>query len=182
MFFRLRQKRRDLENARRLYEAIVVQARTTSFYVEGGVPDTLDGRFEMIVLHTYLVVKRLMRDGENTSRLGQYVFDTMVIDMDRSLREMGVGDLSVGRKMKAMGEAYYGRSRAYDQCIEADDESLAIALERNVFGSLAQNSGLHITMAADLAEYCKDTLKGLDNQNTKELEQGMVKFLSFPRD
>lgn len=179
MFARARQKRREQEIARRLYTAIVTQARTPSFYAVGGVPDTMDGRFEMIVLHTYLAVKRLMAGNDETRRLGQYVFDTMVTDMDRSLREMGVGDLSVGRKVKAMAEAYYGRSQAYDAALEAGGAALAEALERNVFGTMPEDRSSEGARIDDLANYVRAAVQELDQQSEAELAQGAIRFVEF---
>jgi cytochrome b pre-mRNA-processing protein 3 len=98
--------------ADRLYGAAVAQARNPAFYVECRVPDTLDGRFDLIVLHLCLLIRRLRREGETGATLAQALFDTTFDDMDRSLREMGVGDLGVGRRVKAMASAFYGRATA----------------------------------------------------------------------
>jgi len=122
--------------APRLYLEIVEQARRTEFYETLGVPDTLDGRFEMIVLHMFLIVRRLRGLGENGAKIGQALFDAMFADMDRNLREMGVGDLGVGRRVKKMAERFYGSVQAYDRGLEADaDEELQAALGRNVFAA-----------------------------------------------
>ena len=147
MFVFSRQKRREREIARRLYDQVVGQARSPSFYVDGGVPDTVDGRFEMVLLHAYLVIGRLMAGEDAAQRIAQYLFDTMITDMDRSLREMGIGDLSVGRKVKAMAEAYYGRSRAYDSALATSDADLSSALRRNVFGTTPSGSETLSSMA-----------------------------------
>ena len=146
MFASLRRKKAESETALRLYEQVVTAARSPAFYTNGGVPDTVDGRFEMLILHTYLVVGRLMPGGDVSQRIAQYLFDTMITDMDRSLREMGVGDLSVGRKVKAMAEAYYGRSQAYDAALEADEVQLADAIRRNVFGTLPAGGNSQVSI------------------------------------
>ena len=99
-----------------LYGAVVAQARQVVFYRDLGVPDTVDGRFELIVLHMVLLLRRLNREGDDGAALRQALFDVLLDDMDRSLREMGVGDLGVGRRVKAMGKAFYGR--------DADDGGL----------------------------------------------------------
>src|SRR5579885_2019728 len=96
-----------------LYRAVVAQARAPAFYVAYGVPDTLDGRFDLIALHMFLVLHRLKSDTD-ASTVSQALFDIMFDDMDRSLREMGVGDLGVGRRVRAMAEALYGRMAAYE--------------------------------------------------------------------
>lgn len=105
------------------------------FYRDCGVPDTVDGRFDLIVLHTYIVLDRLRAEGEAGRKLSQQLFDTLFDDMDRSLREMGVGDLSVGKHVKRMASGFYGRMKAYDEARAAGDEALAEALRRNVYGA-----------------------------------------------
>ena len=124
-----------------LYRRLVDRAREPVFYALCGVPDTLDGRFDMIVLHVALVVRRL-RAGEIPEKaLSQALFDTMMDDMDRSLREMGVGDLGVGRRVKAMAKAFYGRAAAYDAALsEGAEEALTAALERDMVAAAGQRA------------------------------------------
>lgn len=126
--------RRDAGNAASLYGAIVAQARSPAFYAVLGVPDSIEGRFEMVVLHTVLVVRRLRGEGGTEAQeLGQEIFDYFCLDMDRTLREMGIGDLSVPKKMRAVGEAFYGRANAYEPCLAAGDaDGLAAAFVRNI--------------------------------------------------
>lgn len=127
-------KSRHEDDARAIYERIVAAARQPSFYLDLGVPDTPDGRFDMISLHAFLVLRRLRRDRERTETLGQAVFDLMFFDMDQNLREMGVGDLGVGRMVKSLATAFYGRAEAYEKGLVADDPGpLAEALARNVY-------------------------------------------------
>jgi cytochrome b pre-mRNA-processing protein 3 len=119
-----------------VYGAIVAAARHPRFYAEWGVPDTVDGRYDMIVLHSTLVLDRLSGEGEEAParRFAQELTDAVFADMDRSLREMGVGDLSVGKKVRRMAEVFYGRAQAYRPALAGQDaEALAEALHRNVF-------------------------------------------------
>jgi cytochrome b pre-mRNA-processing protein 3 len=119
-----------------LYGTIVAQARAAPFYRIYGVPDTVNGRFEMVVLHTVLVLRRLESGPGPARRLGQALFDRFCRDMDGSLREMGVGDLAVPAKMRKIGEAFYGRQAAYVAALAAPDpDPLVAALERNMFGA-----------------------------------------------
>ena len=119
-----------------LYGAIVAQARVRAFYQCYGVLDSVNGRFELIVLHAVLLVSRLAREGEPGRLIGQAVFDHFCDDMDANLREMGVGDLAVPRQMRGIGEAFYGRQRVYEQAMaEPDLAPLTAALGRNVYGS-----------------------------------------------
>ncbi len=117
-----------------LYNEIVAQARQPCFYMEFRVPDTIDGRFDLIVLHSVLVFHRLRREGEAASRFAQDLFDLFFKDMDRNLREMGVGDVSVPKKIKKMAEAFYGRADVYCAALDDNDaDALALALDRNIF-------------------------------------------------
>ena len=118
-----------------LYTAAVEAARDPALYGPDAVPDTLDGRFDLISLHVGLLVRRLRGDADpRGAPLAQAVFDAMFADMDVSLREMGVGDMSVGKRVKRMWEAWHGRARAYEAALEAGDRpALEEALSRNVW-------------------------------------------------
>ena len=99
-----------------------------------GVPDTLDGRFDLIGLHAFLLIHRLRFLPAPGPALAQAVFDAMFSDMDKALREMGVGDLSVGRRVRAMWEAFHGRAAAYQEALDSPDAAaLPAALARNVW-------------------------------------------------
>ncbi len=115
---------------RRLYGAIVAAARHPRFYQEMGVADTIDGRFEMIVLHLFLVLDRLKSEGVEDLR--QNLTDEFFNDMDGSLRELGVSDVTVGKKVRKLAESYYGRVLAYDNAL-AQPELLDETLRRNVY-------------------------------------------------
>ena len=120
-------------SARDLYARIVDHARDPGYYASFGVPDTLDGRFDMLVLHACLVLRRLKTGGGAGETLAQHLFDVLIDDMDRSLREIGVGDLSVGKKVKGMARAFYGRAAAYEAALPAGPAAVAEALRRNVY-------------------------------------------------
>ena len=155
-----------------LYCAAVAAARDPDFYRVLGVPDTLDGRFDLIGLHAFLLIRRLRGLPEPGTQLAQAVFDAMFNDMDVNLREMGVGDLSVGRKVRAMWEAFHGRATAYQAAIEAGDAAtLAAALARNVWrGSPAPG-------AAELARAALAQEAYLGRQGLDEMGRGIVSFL-----
>jgi cytochrome b pre-mRNA-processing protein 3 len=133
MFGRFRQSRGAKAIAPALYGAIVAQARSPALYADLGVPDSVEGRFEMIILHAALVLRRLRDGNEQAQEVGQEVFDLFCTDMDRSLRELGVGDLIVPKRMRKMAEAFYGRSAAYGAALAAGELALSEALARNVF-------------------------------------------------
>jgi cytochrome b pre-mRNA-processing protein 3 len=115
-----------------IYGMIVTQARGPSFYRDLGVPDTVNGRFDLLVLHLWMVLRRLSLAGSAANSVSQALFDRFCDDMDTNLREMGVGDLAVPKRMRAFGEAFYGRSAAYDQALALGKEPLAQALCKNV--------------------------------------------------
>ncbi|WP_137177026.1 ubiquinol-cytochrome C chaperone family protein [Roseomonas sp. AR75] len=140
-----------------LYGAAVGAARQPVFFAEIGVPDTLDGRFDLVSLHTGLLVCRIARDADPRGKdLAQAVFDAMFADMDVNLREMGVGDLSVGKRVKRMWEAFHGRAQAYDTALrEGDRSALEGALGRNVWRGAPPAGGAErlaaVAAAADAA-------------------------------
>jgi len=173
MFQRLRFREDPHSNIRRLYGAIVAQARAPEFYTGYGVPDTVEGRYDMVVLHVYLVFRRLAEAGKVARARGQDMFDLFIEDMDASMRELGVGDLSVPRKMRAMAEGYYGRTGVYDAALlDAGDDKLAAALLRNVYaGNLGTEAG-----ARRLARYVRHAEKGLAGANAGEIEHGAFAF------
>jgi cytochrome b pre-mRNA-processing protein 3 len=124
------------QSAEHLYAVLVAQARRPEFYSELGVPDTLDGRFELVALHTFLALRRLKSDA-SAADTRQALVDVFVDDMDASLREMGAGDLGVGRRVKAMAQALYGRIAAYEAGLGGPEQALVGALRRNVYGTAA---------------------------------------------
>jgi len=138
----------DGEAAWRLYRAAVDQARNETFYTDYGVADSIDGRFDLIILHVILLIRRLRRDGERGATVAQALFDATFADMDRSLREMGVGDLGVGRRVKAMATAFFGRAQAYEEALEdADPSHLTKALRRNIFDTAPDQPKTAVALA-----------------------------------
>ena len=161
MLFNLRRRRERRETIDRLYGAIVAQARLPIFYARLNVPDTVEGRCDLLVLHVYLLFRRLAGEDVETRAIGQDVFDRFVADLDDSLREMGTGDLAVPKRMRAMGEAFYGRATVYDAALRTgDDAALAGAVLRNVYsGKLPAEDA-----ARALANYVREAAAGLGTQ------------------
>lgn len=124
--------------ALKLHAALATQARQPAFYATHGVPDTLDGRFDCLALHAFLVLDRLKsEEGKEAAALAQHLVDAFVEDMDRSVRELGVGDMGVARRVKQMAQALYGRAAVYSAALNDDDPAaLAEALKRNLFGTV----------------------------------------------
>ena len=162
----LRRRTRHERSAFLLYGAAVAAARDPYLYATLGVPDTLDGRFDAVVLHVFLIIRRLNAGVDSGPALAQAVFDAMFLDMDINLREMGVGDMSVGRRNRAMWEAFHGRSAAYTTVWD-DSPGLEAAFARNFWrgdeppaGSAATMVRLAMAQAACLARQDLTTMRG----------------------
>jgi cytochrome b pre-mRNA-processing protein 3 len=166
-------------NMQALYGAIVAQARSAAFYSAYGVPDTVEGRFELIVLHLVLVLDRLRhaadagsRGGKASRIAGQLLFDVFCRDLDHNLREMGTGDLAVPREMRRFGEAFYGRQASYGAALAVSgDGELEKALARNIFGVPGSNDD-----AARLARYVRTLGALLEAQHADSLLAGGACF------
>jgi cytochrome b pre-mRNA-processing protein 3 len=157
-----------------LYGSAVQAARASGFYAVLGVPDTLDGRFDLVGLHAFLLIRRLGKEPQPGPELGQAVFDAMFSDMDMNLRELGVGDMSVGKRVKAMWEAFNGRSLAYEAALSAGDaDALATALALIVWRGAAPDG-----MAARLAAIVVAQDAHLAQQTLEALASGRVNFLT----
>lgn len=155
-----------------IYGMIVARAREPGFYEVFGVPDTVDGRFDLLVLHLWMALRRLRAGGQ--TQLAQGLFDHFCNDMDANLREMGVGDLTVPKRMQKFGEAFYGRSTAYDAAMEAGHEALAQALCKNVL------NGKKLEEARRLASYVETTLADLSARDEADFISGKWQFASIP--
>jgi len=155
-----------------LYGHAVAAARDPALYRDVGVPDTLDGRFDMVGLTVALLIRRLRALPPPGPALAQAVFDAMFSDMDINLREMGVGDLSVGRKVKDMWEAFHGRAGAYEAALAArDGNAMEAALARNVWRGAAPAGG-----PARLARLALAQDAALAGQDLSALAAGQARF------
>lgn len=162
---------------------IVAQARSPAFYRDFGVPDTVNGRFDMVVLHLGLVLARLRGSGAETEPLAQGLFDLFCRDMDGNLREMGISDLKVPKQMKGIGEAVYGRLRAYDEALAAPGldalEKLVIRnLQDGMPGSApTRPEGAELAVATRvLAAYVRTSHDALRGQNPARWETDGIPF------
>jgi cytochrome b pre-mRNA-processing protein 3 len=157
-----------------IYGMIVTQAREPLFYRDLGVPDTVNGRFDLLVLHLWMVLRRLSSI-EGGAALSQKLFDRFCDDMDANLREMGVGDLTVPKRMQAFGEAFYGRVAAYDLALADGMEPLAQALCKNIL------NGEQIEHARQLAFYAETVIAALAGLDDVKLQKGSWRFPSPAR-
>jgi cytochrome b pre-mRNA-processing protein 3 len=151
-----------------LYAAIVAAARQEKFYADWHVPDTMDGRFEILSLHMFLVLDRLRDFGAEGEALAQDLTDRFFDDMDASLREAGVGDLSVGKKVRKMAEAFYGRATAYRTSLAGNGQGLPDALKRNVY------AGAEAPHVAALAAWVKQACNTLSQQSFGDFSAGSI--------
>jgi cytochrome b pre-mRNA-processing protein 3 len=166
-------RRNPLREAAELaYRRVVEQARQPGFFAAAGIPDTVDGRFELIALHAFLYLHRLKREQPRAAPLGQFFVDRMFADFDQSLRELGTGDLSVGREVKRMAQAFYGRIDAYERGLAQGDIALQAALSRNLFGTVtAERASLEA-----MATYLRRETERLEAQPGMQLLAGEVEF------
>ncbi len=133
----------------RLHSDIVAAVRLPAFYTDYGVSDTFGGRFELLALHAGLVLRRLNAAEPPGPAVAQDLIDTIFGHLDADLREAGVGDITVPKRMKKLAEAFLGRSSAYDQALRQDPGSLAAVLARNVFAG--QGDGTRLAVYVSMA-------------------------------
>lgn len=155
-----------------IYRTIVEQARQPRFYTEFGVPDTVDGRFEMVTLHAFLILRRLKGASDSATDTAQALFDVMFEDMDLSLREMGAGDMGVGKRVKAMVQAFYGRVASYEAGLAGAPDVLESALVRNVYASLEPGRNQLVGLAA----YVRDQDSHLATVDPRDVEAAKFTF------
>lgn len=154
-----------------VYNSIVAQSRQPIFYAEWGVPDTVTGRFDMISLHMALLFRRLRTGTKAGKDFSQAVFDLFFKDMDRSLREMGAGDLAVPKKIQKMGNLFFGLLAGLNEAIDRnDDEALAAVISRNLLG------GEDSANVRALVAYVRERDSDLANQPADSIIAGDLRF------
>jgi cytochrome b pre-mRNA-processing protein 3 len=172
-------RRSGVDAAAALYSRLVAQARQPGFYTVCAVPDTAQGRFEMIALHAFLVMRRL-KTGGAAGGLAQDLFDLMFADMDRNLRQLGTGDLAVGKRIKKLAKSFYGRVSAYEAGLEAAPGVLEEALARNVYEDSGVEGTIPAIAVAALAAYVRQADGLLAAQPVTALAAGEVQFALAP--
>ncbi len=168
MFQSLFRQRGPAIVGRSLYDCAVERARKPLFYTEFGAPDTVEGRFELYSLHVIMLLHRLKGEGTQAAETAQALFDVFVSQLDHALREIGVGDLSVAKKMRKLGEAFYGRAKAYDAAL--DDPAggeLEALIERTVFAGAGEPG-----RSQALAAYVRKGVAALGAQPLETLLEG----------
>jgi cytochrome b pre-mRNA-processing protein 3 len=156
---------------RAAYGAIVEQARKPVFYGAVGVPDTPMGRFAMVSLHAFLAMDRLGRE-PGARKFSQDLFDLMFADMDRNMRELGVGDLSVGKKVKGLAQNFYAMAADCREGMKGDDDALAAPLRQYVYRDCEPAQGAIDALTA----YMRASIALLAEQNAAEIAEGRIVF------
>lgn len=179
MLDRLFRRRRDTRAAAEFFVKIVAQARNPAFYRDLGVPDTLDGRFDMVVLHVFLVMRRLKGQGTEAMERSRLLYETMIDNFEKSLMEQGVGDSGISRRVKTMARGMAGRIQAYDRALAdgADERLLEVALDNNVYGTAPDTNP---DWLAAMTAYVRREVAGLDAQPLESLLAGEVRFGAPP--
>lgn len=177
LFRRLFGRSGDLRAATDLYARIVAQARRPEFYGALGVPDTLDGRFDMVALHLFLVMHRLKGQGTAADARSRRLFEVVTSDFERSLRELGVGDQGIARRVTAMVGGVKGRLMAYDAALAIDQRALEVALDNNLYGTVPEPDPRDI---AAIAGYIRREVAGLAAQPLESLLAGDIRFGNPP--
>ena len=167
-------KRRQV--AANIYGAVVSQSRQSTFYEHGAIADTVDGRFELIALHGSLIIGRLCADDMEPqgTKMAQAYFDAMFRNLEWSLREIGIGDLSVPRHVKRMMAAFKGRSYAYNEAVKGGRGSMIHALRRNAYAT--NNPQPDNAILERMAAYIDDVVYALGQTSLADIESGNLNF------
>lgn len=160
-----------------LYAALVAQSRQPAFYTHWCVPDTVDGRFDSVLMHCFIVMHRLGHGDKDSRALSQALYDVMFVEMDRAVREMGVGDLSVKRHVRRMMKAFNGRVAAYEAGL-ADSALLHDALRRNLYGT-APDAATPETLNG-VGAYLMSSLNNVLGMDMNELAAGRIVWADLP--
>ncbi|GBF57357.1 hypothetical protein PbB2_01023 [Candidatus Phycosocius bacilliformis] len=164
---RLFRKKPIKQAARALYDQVTIAARDPAFYGPGKVADSPDGRFEMLTLHTAVLFARLSKRGDQADETAQEVFNILFSALDHALRELGVGDLSVGKRIRKLAESFYGRMAVYHEALNlAGPDGMAVLSEAiwvHVLEKAPAGEALAATLASRVRDWALD-LRALDDE------------------
>lgn len=175
MFGWLKKKGKNHDAAFKLYTAMVTQARKLEFYRDIGVADTMEGRFDLVLVHAFVLFRRLRGSAEQKD-LAQTIFDVMFADLDQNMREMGIGDVGILKRIRKMSESYHGRIVAYEEGVEQGDDVLKAALDRNLFADASPTPAQLNAMTG----YVHNALAHLATIPDLALQSGDVSFPDVP--
>lgn len=179
MFSALRKEKPLRREALALYTAAMEASRQPVFYKDLSVPDTMDGRFDLLLIHVFLILHRLLDErASGGDALSQALFDVCFEDIDQALRESGVGDMKIGKHMKKMMLAFNGRMHAYEKAAAAGEKGLREPVARNLYGA---SESVPDKAVQALAAYMADNIAYLERQDQDDIRAGIVRFQPFAR-
>ena len=164
-----------------LYVTIANHARQPLFYTKGHVADTLDGRFDVLAIYMPLVLMRLNMETDNKKAddLGRLLQEVMFANLDQSLREIGVGDLGVGPKVKKMAEALFGRQKVYEEAFAEEGEACVSALKEALARNLYRGEKVDDKVLTAVAEHMVAQKLYLQEVAFSDLWKGQPRLLAF---
>ncbi len=174
MIWPFRKKIKNEHHLYAIYNSIVAQSRQEEFYKNMQVTDSVTGRFDMISLHMILVLRRLRSENAEIKEFSQNLFDLFFKDMDNSIREMGVSDIAVPKKIQKMGSLFYGFLGKLTNSLDNNDEKeLVIVVNNNIYDGKDRKN------AEKLSKYISETVKLLNKQNLEDIILGKISFIKF---
>lgn len=177
MFSALRKEKPLRRQAIALYDAAMTASRAPLYYRDLAVPDTMDGRFDLLMVHVFLIMHRLLDEPSRTEALSQALFDICFADIDQALRESGIGDMGISKHMKKMMLAFNGRMHAYEEALKSHEpDVLEETLIRNLYGTC---DPVPVEAASRMAGFIRDNVAAFKAQGLDDIMAGRVKFLEM---
>ncbi len=187
-------KKKDIENKNvqeisdKLYACALLNTRNTVFYEKYGIPDTFDGRFDLLLVHIFIILHVLM-SSDKYEVMSQALFDTVFKDMDQTLREMGVGDMGVPKHMKRMMKAFNGRMHSYQWAIDPDSLegknmdnikklSLNSSLKNNLYGSILENEDFDDSVIINMEKFILNNIKDKSFKRISDILSGQMNYIN----
>ncbi len=169
----LKKKNPYEQAARDVYAGLLAASRRKEFFSNYGVPDNFDGRFDLLLLHIFIVVTRMTGEGKAGQDFNQALFDATFADMDQTLREMGIGDMGIPKHMRRMMKAFNGRIHAYTEAAEQGEGALAVAVRRNLYGTLEDSE---IPDVKIMVRYMTQSMDKIARFSFADIAGGSVSF------
>src|SRR5215475_6986083 len=163
------------EAAEKIYDAIVAQSRNPAFYLRCGVPDTLSGRFDMLVIHMFVVLQILKLGGREGQLLAQEIVEAFIREMDTMVRDLGVSDRNVPKEVRKIAQLFYGQLLAYSTALQRNEPKL---LAGEVWKSFQSSEGnKQQSVASDsISTYINQSIKSIQEMPLNMLLQGNIRF------
>lgn len=169
----LKKKTPHADPAKRAYAQMLQRTRAPVFYTTYGVPDSFDGRFDLLLVHLFIVIDRLAGEGEEAREFNQALFDVTFADMDQTLREMGIGDMGVPKHQRRMMKGFNGRMHAYAEALKQGEGAFAIALRRNLYGTIEDTE---VPDIQKIMRYIRESMAVMAKKPVSDILNGEVAF------